>query len=83
MSKKEKLLMKFLTVPVRNDLTFSELKSLLLNLGPETKEGKGSRVKFFHRGKKLIVSTHKPHPTPELCEDFIRDLQQILKFFAY
>jgi hypothetical protein len=29
MSKKEKLLRKFQTTPVRNDLTFSELKTLL------------------------------------------------------
>lgn len=81
MSKKEKLLLKFLTVPVRNDLTFNELKYLLLSLGFEFKEGKGSRVKFLHKERKLIVSTHKPHPSPELCEDFIRDVQQILRIF--
>ena len=51
MSKKEKLLQKFLTVPVRNDLTFNELNSLLLSFGFEMKEGKGSRVKFFHKEK--------------------------------
>jgi hypothetical protein len=60
MSKKEKLLQKSLTVPVRNDLTFNELNSLPLSLGFEMKEGKGSRVKFLHKEKKLIVSTHKP-----------------------
>jgi hypothetical protein len=81
MSKKEKLLRKFLTSPIRNDLTFSELKTLLVGLGFELKEGKGSRVKFFHQEKKLIISTHKPHPNPELCEEFIKDLQQILKIF--
>jgi predicted RNA binding protein YcfA (HicA-like mRNA interferase family) len=81
MSKKEKLLQRFLTVPVRNDLTFNELNSLLLSLGFEMKEGKGSRVKFLHKEKKLIVSTHKPHPSPELCEDFVKDVQQILKIF--
>jgi predicted RNA binding protein YcfA (HicA-like mRNA interferase family) len=81
MSKKEKLLRMFQTTPVRNDLTFSELKTLLFGLGFEMKEGKGSRVKFFHEEKKLIISTHKPHPNPELCEEFIKDLQQILKIF--
>jgi predicted RNA binding protein YcfA (HicA-like mRNA interferase family) len=81
MSKKEKLLQKFLTVPVRNDLTFNELKTLLQALGFEMKEGKGSRVKFFHNEKKLIVSTHKPHPNPELCEEFIKDVQLMLKIF--
>ncbi len=81
MSKKEKLLQRFLTVPVKNDLTFNELNSLLLSLGFEMKEGKGSRVKFLHKEKKLIVSTHKPHPSPELCEDFVKDVQQILKIF--
>jgi len=81
MSKKEKLLTKFLTVPIRNDLTFNELKALLLGLGFEIKKGRGSRVKFFHREKKIIIRTHKPHPRPELCEEFVRDLQQILQIF--
>lgn len=81
MSKKDKLLKKFLSTPVRNDLTFDELKTLLISLGFEVKEGKGSRVKFFHTEKKLMISMHKPHPRPELCEEFIRDLQQILKIF--
>jgi hypothetical protein len=41
MSKKEKLLKKFLTDPVRNDLTFNELRTLLDHLGFEMKEGNG------------------------------------------
>lgn len=81
MSKKEKLMKKFLTVPVRNDLTFNELMTLLEALGFKMVEGNGSRVKFFHNEKKLIVSTHKPHPKPDLFEEFIKDVQQILKFF--
>ncbi len=33
MFRKEKLLKKFFAVPVRNDLTYNELKTLLLSLG--------------------------------------------------
>jgi predicted RNA binding protein YcfA (HicA-like mRNA interferase family) len=81
MSKKGKLLKRFLAVPIRSDLTFNELKTLLTSLGFEIQEGKGSRVKFFHPEKKIIIRTHKPHPTPELCKEFIRDLQQVLDVF--
>ena len=82
MSKKEKLLKKFLAEPARNDLTFNELRALLNHLGFEVKEGKGSRIKFFHKERKLMVSLHKPHPAPELCREFIRDVQPILNIFV-
>lgn len=51
MSKKDKLLERFLSTPPRKDLTFKELSSLLLSLGFEKIEGAGSAVKFYHPKK--------------------------------
>ena len=62
MSKKEKLLKKFLEVPPKKDLTFKELEILLLYCGYIKLEGKGSAVKFYHQTKDNLINLHKPHP---------------------
>jgi len=62
MSKKDKLIKKFLTKPVRSDLTFEELESLFSILGYIEREGKGSRVRFSNPETGDIFTTHKPHP---------------------
>ena len=51
MSKKDKLLTKFLENPPRRDLTFKELTTLLLSLNFEKIEGSGSAVKFYNKEK--------------------------------
>ncbi len=63
MSKKDKLLTKFLENPPRRDLTFKELTTLLLSLDFEKIEGAGSAVKFYNKEKDLLINLHKPHPS--------------------
>ena len=63
MTKKEKLLEKFLSVP--KDFTYHELKILLKTLGyEESNLGKtsGSRVLFSNFDKQNKIRIHKPHP---------------------
>lgn len=62
MSKKDKLIKKFLTKPVRSDLTFDELESLFSILGYIKREGKGSRVRFSNPETGDIFTIHRPHP---------------------
>jgi len=62
MSTKEKLIVRFKTLP--KDFLFNELVKLLLGLGYEiSNKGKtsGSRVRFLHKEKRLIIDIHKPH----------------------
>ena len=63
MSKKDKLLMKFLEFPLRKDLTFKELDTLLCSCGFEKIEGAGLAVKFYHEQKDVLINLHKPHPS--------------------
>ncbi len=63
MSKKDKLLIKFLELPSRKDLTFKELDTLLRSCGFEKIEGAGSAVKFYHKQKDVLINLHKPHPS--------------------
>ncbi len=63
MSKQEKLLERFLSIPA--DFTWDELKKVLASLGYlEITKGKtaGSRKKFVDKHGNLIL-LHKPHPS--------------------
>lgn len=62
MSRKEKLLRRFLARPV--DFRFEEMSVLLGDLGYErVRSGKtgGSRVAFIHRRSGHIIRLHRPH----------------------
>jgi hypothetical protein len=78
-SKKEKLIKKFTTVPARSDLTFDELETLLEGLGYKKVEGSGSRVKFFNEAIRDLILLHKPHPGNIINKATVRDVQKKLK----
>ena len=79
MSKKDKLLIKFLENPPRKDLTFKELSTLLLSLNFEKIEGAGSAVKFYNKEKDLLINLHKPHPSDILKVYLVKQIQNKLK----
>jgi len=62
MSKNEKLLLRFLSLP--KDFTYSELKVLLESFGYKEKQGAGSRTYFAKDNHKIKL--HKPHPDNKL-----------------
>ena len=66
MSKTDKLLEKLRKEPPPKNFTWDELRSLLASLGFEERQGRGSRVKFFHSQLGYPISLHKPHPGNEL-----------------
>ena len=72
MSKKEKLLNRFLSKP--KDFTFEELKRLLASFGYEeesTGKTAGSRVRYTNTASGHEIKLHKPHPKP-----FLKPYQQ-------
>ena len=79
MSKKDKLLKKFLAVPTKKDLTFNELAALLIACGFIKIEGAGSAVKFYHKQKDILINLHKPHPSNILKPYLIKQIQIKLK----
>ena len=81
MSKKDKLLLKFLENPPKKDLTFKELNTLLISLGFIKIEGAGSAVKFYNKDKDLLINLHKPHPSNILKVYLIKQIQNKLKEF--
>lgn len=80
MSKTEKARERLLARP--KDYTYSEAKSLLLQLGfKEYNKGKtsGSRVKFYREKDQHIIMLHKPHPGDVMKVGAIRDLANHLE----
>ncbi len=80
MSKIEKLILKFKTVP--KGLTWEELVKVLNHLGyfEKAKKGKtgGSRRKFLN-SEFDIISLHKPHPSNIVKQYVIRQLLKKLE----
>jgi len=79
MSKKDKLLNRFLETPLKKNLTFNELETLLLSCGFSKIDGAGSAVKFYHKDKDLLINLHKPHPSNILKVYIIKQIQTKLK----
>ena len=64
MSKKDKLIKRFISLP--NDFHYDEIVRLLRYFDyKEVKKGKtsGSRVKFMHIEEEDNIILHKPHPS--------------------
>jgi predicted RNA binding protein YcfA (HicA-like mRNA interferase family) len=83
MSRKDKLLKKFLANPIKKDLTFSELNTLLVSCGFIKLEGAGSAVKFYHKEKDKLINLHKPHPSDILKVYIIKQIREIIKEVCY
>ena len=83
MSKKDKLLKKFLTIPVKRDLTFDELTTLLIACGFIKIDGAGSAVKFYHKSKDILINLHKPHPNNVLKIYLVKQIQNKIKEICY
>ena len=50
--------------PVRSDIKWKDVETLLLALGAERSEGRGSRVHFILEGFEAVF--HRPHPSPAM-----------------
>ena len=79
MNKKEKLIMRFRTLP--RDFTFDEVVALFQGCG-FTLENKGatsgSRVKFFNERDQNAYIMHKPHPSNIIKGYMMRDILNYL-----
>lgn len=78
MSKKYKLISRFLTIP--SDFHYDEMVKLLGYYGfAEVKKGKtsGSRVKFENE-ERVPIMLHKPHPSGIMKKYQMRQIKEIL-----
>lgn len=62
--------------PVRPNITWSDVESLLVAVGCRVVEGSGSRVRFECKG--IIAAFHRPHPAKEAKRYQVRDAREYL-----
>ncbi len=79
MSKHKKALEKLCVTPTPAGFKWSELQGVLTFLGYEMIQGSGSRRKFFHREKQIVIICHQPHPSPDVDKGCIDDVVEHLK----
>lgn len=83
MSKHEKALAKLCAKPPPADLKWGELVGVLEHLGYEVLKGAGSRRKFYHKAKNLLICCHEPHPTPSVDKGCIADVVEHLRLYGF
>ncbi|MGK2933625.1 MAG: type II toxin-antitoxin system HicA family toxin [Gemmatimonadaceae bacterium] len=63
--------------PVRSDIRWSAVESLVKALGGQVTEREGSRVAFVLNGMTAVF--HRPHPKPVAKKWTIRDVRDFLE----
>ena len=76
MGKHEKTLQAIFAEPVRANIHWSDIETLLVNLGAEISEGAGSRVRIALNGVRAVF--HRPHPKTETDRGAVRSVRRFL-----
>jgi len=76
-AKQRRILEAIFARPVPSDLRWSEIESLLVALGAERSEGRGSRVRFLLRGAEAVF--HRPHPGPNTDKGAVAAVRRFLE----
>ncbi|CCQ51658.1 type II toxin-antitoxin system HicA family toxin [Crocosphaera watsonii WH 8501] len=74
--KQQKTLVKLFEQPVRSDISWKDIESLLLALGAEISEGRGSRVRVALNGVRAVF--HRPHPQPQTDKGAVASMRRFL-----
>jgi hypothetical protein len=76
MSRHDQTLRAIFADPVRSNIRWSDIESLLLSLGAEISEGSGSRVRVVLSGIRAVF--HRPHPKKETDKGAVKSVRRFL-----
>lgn len=76
MSKHEKTLAAIFAEPVRANVKWQAIESLLRHQGAEITEGSGSRVRVYLNG--VRATFHRPHPSPHTDKGALLSVRRFL-----
>ncbi len=74
--KNEKIYHEIFRSPVRSDIPWHDIESLLIALGAEISEGSGSRVRVKLNDVRAVF--HRPHPENEADKGAVKAVRQFL-----
>ena len=63
--------------PIRSDVAWKDIESLLSGLGAELSEGNGSRVRIALNGVRAVF--HRPHPGKETDKGALVSMRRFLE----
>jgi hypothetical protein len=76
-SKHRKTLESIFADPVRANVPWAEVEALVLALGGDLSEGRGSRVRVSLNGVDAVF--HRPHPQKETDKGALKSVRRYLK----
>lgn len=76
-SKHHKTLQNIFDNPVRSNIVWSDIESMLQSCGAEITEGSGSRVRIALNNIRAVF--HRPHPRKEADKGSIISMRRFLK----
>ncbi len=74
--KHQKTLSKLFEQPVRSDIIWTDVESLLTALRAEISEGRGSRIRIALNGVRAVF--HRPHPQKETDKGTVVSMRRFL-----
>lgn len=75
-TKQKRTLATIFHVPVRSDVKWKEIENLLIALGAEISEGRGSRVRVALNGVRAVF--HRPHPQKVTNKSALKSVKRFL-----
>jgi hypothetical protein len=75
--KHQKTLRAIFANPVRSNINWTDIESLLMALGAERDEGSGSRVRFALNG--IRATFQRPHPQKETDRGAVKSVRRFLE----
>jgi len=72
-----KTLQRIIEKPERSDIPWKNIESLVLALGGEVSEGRGSRVRFYLNGVRAVF--HRPHPRRLTVKGAVKSVRRFLQ----
>lgn len=73
-AKHSRVLEAIFATPTRGGIVFSDIEALVVAIGGDVREGKGSRIVFELKGKRRYL--HRPHPGKEAKKYQVEDLRE-------
>ena len=75
--KNQRTLDRIVEKPERSDIPWNDIEGLIIALGGEIYEGRGSRVRIYLKGVRAVF--HRPHPKRVTNKGAVSSVRRFLK----